>query len=182
MPAPALCARNFEVGAAFGIMALVAAGPAPVAAVAGMPAPEEVISMGLADFAKMSFVWAGMDEADYHALAAVLGMTPEQADGLSPGLFVNATDEEFEYMLDEWQVAGNRLMAKLRARHGRSAMKFVMASAMEAAVPRAGRTGGADGEGAPQPVTPVLGSAGPPTVGGEGNPHVGLDPVDRDGE
>ena len=138
-------------------MALVAAGPVLVGTVAGMPSQEEIFSMGLADFAKMSFVWAGLAVEEYYALAAVLGLTPEQADVLSPGLFVNATDEEFESMLSEWQTPGNRLMAKLRARHGRSAMKFVVASSLEAAAPQGSGAAGSDGAGPPQPGAPLVG-------------------------
>ena len=96
-----------------------------MASSANFPSKDVVISMSLAEFARQSFVLAGLNDVEIMGLGEALEFGEEEFGTVPPAILLAVLDAEFEEAMGMWEVAGRRagVRLKARARHGRAIMK-----------------------------------------------------------
>ena len=80
--------------------------------------------MSLAEFARQSYVYAGLKDDEIAALAEGMDYDDEEFAVASPVVIMSITDAEHEEVLKTWRVDGRNVGLKLkgRARHARLTM------------------------------------------------------------
>ena len=82
--------------------------------------------MSLAEFARQSFVLAGLKDIEISGLGESMEFDEEEFTTVSPSILLAVTIEGFEEALGLWEVASRRagIRLKARARFGRDVMKL----------------------------------------------------------
>ena len=108
----------------------------------GFPSDQEVITLGLAEYARQAYMWAGLSDDAIIALGGVMGFNEEEFAVLHPTALTHTPEDDYEQMLREWLIneAPATFAQKARARHGLAVMVRVVHA------PSWPRNGGGDGE------------------------------------
>ena len=126
----------------------------------GFPSDQEVITSGLAEYARQAYIWAGLGDDAIIALGGVMGFTEEEFAVLHPTVLTHTPEDDYEQMLREWLIDDMpaTFAQKARARHALAVMVRVV---HKPSWPRDGAgNGDGDGDGEGAPVTPKLAGAG----------------------
>mgnify|MGYP006999514748 CR=1 FL=1 len=94
----------------------------------GLPSHDVVVRMSLAEFARQSFVLAGLKDAETSGLGESMEFDDEEFATVVPSVILAVTSEEFEEALGSWEVVGRRagIRLKARARFGREIMQHAV--------------------------------------------------------
>ena len=97
----------------------------------GLPSEDVVLRMSLAEFARQSFVLAGLKDSEILGLGEAMEFDEEEFATVVPSVILAITGEEFEEALGIWEAEGRRAGMRLkgRARFGREIMQHAVSMA-----------------------------------------------------